>query len=107
MEAICLESIVSLGSVPSPPHATAWLKVFAAACKVRHRCCRTQTVITHKLVCERRPVTESLGDLYRGPVARARLFSDSNNVCLRDLKFAFAQELLDIACDVSLLLVRW
>lgn len=83
------------------------IKYFAATWGVGDECCKRQIAVTHKLVCQRRSMTESFGNLYRCPVAGARLFGDSNNVCLRDLKFAFAQELLDVARDVSLLLVRW
>jgi len=58
-------------------------------------------------MCQRGPVTESLRDLCRCPVASTRLFGDANNVRLCDFNFSFAQKLLDVACDVSLFFVRW
>src|SRR5947209_20572810 len=66
-----------------------------------------EPVHTHKLMRQRGPVTESLRDLRRRPVASTRLLGDAHNVRLCDFNFSFAQKLLDVACDVSLFLVRW
>jgi hypothetical protein len=57
-------------------------------------------------MCQRGPVTESLRDLCRCPVASTRLFGDAHNVRLCDFNFSFAQKLLDVACDVSLFFGR-